>query len=99
MKYILKLYDNRYDLQNGIGEFLKTYPDSTYYRNNSTVVLGDLVFIFNIYNQRNVSKYHGYRFDSIWLHEHVFLLPEDRWFLMSRFTETGMVIEGDITCI
>lgn len=96
MKYILNLYDNIHDLQNGIGNFLDEYPNSTYYRNENRVVLGDCVFLFHIYNHRNISKYYGYRFDRIWLHEHVFLLPEDRWFLMSRFTEAGMVIEGDI---
>lgn len=97
MKHILKLYDNRHDLSSDIWEVLRAYPEATYYRNTNKVVVGNITILFVIYNQRNVSKYHGYRFDSIWLHEHVFLLPEDRWFLMSRFTEAGKVIEGDIT--
>ena len=99
MKYMLNLYDNVHDLQNGISNFLDEYSDSTYYNNQNIVVIGDLVFLFHIYNQRNISKYYGYRFDRIWLHAHVFLLPEDRWFLMTRFTEVGMVIEGNIICI
>lgn len=94
MQYILNLYDNRVDLHIGIENFLDEYPSSTYYRNENRVVLDDCVFLFHIYNQRNISRYYGYRFDRIWLHEHVFLIPEDRWYLMTRFTEVGMVIEG-----
>lgn len=99
MKYVLNLYSNIRDLQDGISNFINEYPNLTYYRDENRVVLGNYVFLFHIYNQRNISKYYGCRFDRIWLHEHVLLLPEDRWFLMSRFTEAGMVIEGDITCI
>lgn len=97
MKYILNLYDNRVDLHTGIENFLDEYPNSMYYRNESRVVLGDFVFLFHIYNQRNISKYYGYRFDRIWLHKNVVLLPEDHWFLMTRFSEVGMVIEGGTT--
>lgn len=99
MKYILNLYDNVRDLQDSISNFINECPNSTYYRTENRIVLGNYVFLFHIYNQRNISRYYGYRFDRIWLHDHVFLLPEDRWFLMTRFNESGKVIEGDITCI
>lgn len=97
MKYTLNLYDNVRDLQDNIRNFINEYPNSTYYRNENRVIIEDYVFLFHIYNKRNISKYYGYRFDRIWLHEHAFLLPEDRWFLMTRFTEAGKVIEGGIT--